>query len=192
MDIREAKLALRSAITERLARLNPKDRSAESRSLCRRILEALSKESTTLCAYYPLADEADIRSLLQEIPMRGSALYLPRKEGPHFVFRMMESADALAPDDFGIPAPPADAPLLEPSDLAIALVPGRAFDRAGRRLGRGNGGYDIWIRRQRKENPATRFWGVALECQIVQEVPMEEHDEIVDAIVTARGFMKTR
>lgn len=190
MDPREEKSLLRNAIKERLARMSAKDRSAESRSLCRRILESLPKGLIGIAAYYPLTDEADIRPLLKELPTRGHSLHLPRKEGPHFVFRRMESVEALAPDDFGIPAPPATAPLLEPRELAIALVPGRAFDSSGHRLGRGNGGYDIWIRQQRKENPATRFWGVALECQIVQELPMEAHDETVDAIVTARGLQQ--
>ena len=130
-------------------------------------------------------------ALLTEIPARGHALYLPRKEGPHFVFRKIESVDALLPDDFKIPAPTADSPLLKPSNCAVVLVPARAFDRSGNRLGRGNGGYDIWIRKQRKENPKTQFWGIALECQVVQEIPMEVHDERVDAIVTARGLQNT-
>ena len=30
--------------------------------------------------------------------------------------------------------------------------------------------------------------GIALECQIVDTVPMEAHDEKVDALVTARGL----
>ena len=191
MDPRAAKSQLRAAIDERLQRLSDKDRSAESRSLCRRILEALPKEPSIICAFYPLKDEADIRPLLQEIIARGYALYLPRKEGKHFVFRRVGSMEALQPDDFRVPAPTADAPLLKPEDCAVALVPGRAFDRKGNRLGRGNGGYDIWIREQRKKNPKTAFWGVALECQTAQEIPMEAHDERVDAVITARGIVKS-
>ena len=30
------------------------------------------------------------------------------------------------------------------------LIPGRAFDAKGNRLGRGNGGYDKWIAEQRE------------------------------------------
>lgn len=168
-----------------------KDRSAESRSLCKRILESLPEEPSIICAFYPMGDEVDIRTLLAELPDRGHTVYLPRKEGKHFVFRKMVDSDDLPPDEFGIPAPPADAPLLEPGDLAIALIPGRAYDKKGNRMGRGNGGYDIWIRAQRNENPKTQFWGVCFECQVVHDIPMEAHDERVDAIVTARGMGKS-
>jgi 5-formyltetrahydrofolate cyclo-ligase len=64
------------------------------------------------------------------------------------------------------------------------LVPGRAFTKAGGRLGRGGGTYDRWINAQRKKNPATRFIGVCFRCQIIKELPMEEHDEKVDEVVT--------
>ena len=188
MDPKAAKADLRAAIKDRLARLSAKDRSAESRSLCKRILEMLPNVPITLCAYYPLSDEADILPIIGELQKRGDRIFLPAHETGKLVFRQMSSIENLIPGDFGIPEPPLDAPRLHPHDLSIALLPGRAFDRKGNRLGRGNGGYDIWIRKQRKENPATQFWGVALECQIVQEIPMEGHDERVDAIVTARGI----
>ena len=198
MGAQEAKSQLRRAIKERLARLGTKDRAVESRSLCKRILESLPEAPVTICAFHPMGDEVDIRSLFTELLVRGYAVYLPRKEGKHFVFRKMESLERLQPDDFRIPSPPEDAPLLEPGDLALALIPGRAFDRKGNRMGRGNGGYDIWIRKQRQAQaslPAEKkaqFWGVALECQIVQEVPMEAHDETVDLVITPRGSIKNQ
>ncbi|MFA7682254.1 MAG: 5-formyltetrahydrofolate cyclo-ligase, partial [Candidatus Peribacteraceae bacterium] len=73
-----------------------------------------------------------------------------------------------------------------------ALIPGRAFDRDGNRLGRGNGSYDHWIREQRTANPQTKIWGIAFECQIVPIVPTEEHDERVDALITARGLIHVK
>ncbi len=188
VDPRESKSQLRQAIKDRLARLSARDRSAGSRSLCRRILEALPPAPIGICAYYPLSDEADILPVFGELQKRGDIIYLPAHEAGKLVFRTMTSIEDLVPGDFGIPEPPTDAERPEPEDLDIILVPGRAYDRAGRRLGRGNGGYDIWIRKQRAENSKTQFWGIALECQIVQDIPMEAHDETVDAIVTARGL----
>jgi len=55
------------------------------------------------------------------------------------------------------------------------------------RLGRGNGGYDHWIEKQRDVNPDTRMIGVAFECQIVNEVPIDAHDEKMDEVITDRG-----
>lgn len=69
-------------------------------------------------------------------------------------------------------------------------MPGLAFDRAGRRLGRGGGYYDKFIAaaRRRAEQrgwPAPLLVALAFRAQLVGEVPVEEHDARVDAIVTA-------
>lgn len=190
MDPREVKSRLRNAIRERLASLGAKDRSAESRSLCRRILEALSESPIVICAYYPLSDEADILPIFGELQKRGNRIFLPAHDGGKLVFRAMTAIEDLIAGEFGIPEPTRSAEELRPDDLAIALIPARAFDRRGNRLGRGNGGYDMWIRTQRAANPRSQFWGVALECQIVQDIPMEAHDEPVDGVITARGLQK--
>lgn len=188
MDPREAKFRMRLAIKERLSRLSAKDRSSESRSLRRRILESLPQGPITLCAYYPLSDEADILPLFGEMRKRCSRIFLPAHDDGKLTFREMTAIEDLVIGKFGIPEPPRSAEELKPDDLAVALVPGRAFDCNGRRLGRGNGGYDAWIRRQRNENQRAQCWGVALGCQIVQEIPVEAHDEQMDAVITARGL----
>lgn len=190
MHIRDQKSHLRQAIRERLAKLPEKERLAEGRTLCRELLNILPKEPFTLCAYFPLKDEADMRPLLLALLQRGCALYLPRFEGKTFVFRKAENLQELPKGILNIPEPAEDAPLLDPLSLAYALIPARAYTPSGERLGRGNGGYDHWIRAQRAAHPKTVFIGVALECQIVREMPTEEHDERVDMVVTARGRMK--
>ncbi len=185
----EAKKLLRQSIAERLARLSPKDRAAESRSVCRRVMENLPTPPLCVCAYIPLKDEVDIHPLLEELLATNYELYLPRFEGK-LVFRRATDLKTLTKGKFDIPEPPADAAMLDPQAETVVLVPGRAFTRDGQRMGRGNGGYDIWIRGQRKANPATQFWGVCFEHQVVNEVPMEGHDERVDATVTARMIIR--
>ena len=187
MDIQRSKVELRLAIKDRLSRLSPKDRIAENRSLSKRILEAIPADAKDVCAYAALADEADMHEAILELLKCGHRIFLPRAEGGGTAFRRVTDLSALKLGRFGILEPDDSAPLLDPKALSIALIPGRAFDRKGNRLGRGNGGYDIWMARQRKENPATQFWGIALECQIVQEIPAEAHDQTVDTIITARG-----
>lgn len=186
MDLREEKALLRQRIQERLQQMDAKQRAAEGRSVCRRILEHLPTAPCSICAYVPLITEVDVRPMLEEILKRGNALYLPRFEGK-LTFRRAEHLKDLKPGALKIPEPPEDAEELDPKMLDIALIPGRAFDRQGHRLGRGNGGYDVWITEQRKANPKTLFWGIAFEMQIVDRVPTEAHDAAVDEILTARG-----
>ncbi len=74
--------------------------------------------------------------------------------------------------------------------LELVVMPGLAFDRAGRRLGRGGGYYDKFIaaaRRRAEERgwPQPLLVALSFRAQLVGEVPVEAHDARVDAIVTA-------
>lgn len=189
MHIRDQKKHLRDSIADRISRISDKHRRAESRSLCKRIVENIPSPPLTICAYMPLKSEADITPLLHQLLKRGDRLYLPVFKENKLMFRLSTNLNELVPGKLNILEPNDTAPELDPTTLDIALVPARAFDRKGFRLGRGNGGYDKWIRPQRAVNPRTKFWGIALECQVLNEVPREEHDEKVDQIITARGFV---
>lgn len=190
MDVAQQKADLRADVRRRLAGLPPKERSQESRSLCRRLKELLPSPPITLCAFAPLRSEPDIFSLLQERLEQEDRIYLPRVEGGRIVFRRITDLRSLEAGAFNILEPSPEAAALDPSLLQHALIPGVAFDRKGNRLGRGNGGYDHWIRGQRSLNPRAVFWGVCFECQLMQDVPIEAHDERVDNIVTARGLFR--
>ena len=170
--------------------MNSKERAAESRSICRRILPLIPKGST-VTAYYPLKTEVDLRSLLQEFKKENIKVFLPVFDGRTLIFREFSNESELAKGELHILEPPHSSPLLDPQSLDFALVPARAFDESGWRLGRGNGGYDLWIRKQRALNPHTKIFGIAFECQVLRSVPREEHDERVDGIITARGLMET-
>jgi 5-formyltetrahydrofolate cyclo-ligase len=193
MDPKAAKERLRNAIKERLSKMTSGDKAAEGRSVSRRIIDALPKEPVAIALYVPMPSEVDISLLLTHLFKHGYPVYLPRGEKHGFTYRLAESMEVLTKGErFGVPEPSDDAPILDPTDLAIAIVPARAYNKFGHRLGRGNGGYDIWIATQRKANPKTRFWGVCLDCQLVREIPMEAHDATVDAVVTPRELMEAQ
>lgn len=65
--------------------------------------------------------------------------------------------------------------------IDIAIIPGIAFDEKGGRIGTGKGYYDKLIPRL---SITTRKVALALECQLIQQVPMESHDKHVDIIIT--------
>jgi 5-formyltetrahydrofolate cyclo-ligase len=187
MHIQEEKQNLRLSVKERILRMKPEELAAEGRSLTRRILEALPPPPITICAYYPLKDEANTSALLAELLRRGDHVFLPRFRDGALMFVALTDLATLSPGALGIPEPPPDAAPLQESHLDIVIVPGRAFDAKGYRIGRGNGGYDKWISKQRLINPSTQYWAAALDCQIVREVPHEPHDEKMDKVITARG-----
>ena len=92
--------------------------------------------------------------------------------------------DILEPDAFGIPAPPQEAEAVLPD---LVITPLLAFDRHGGRLGQGAGHYDRAIANLRRAKPVFVL-GLAYAGQEVEELPMEPHDQRLDAILTETGY----
>jgi len=65
--------------------------------------------------------------------------------------------------------------------IDIAIIPGVAVDEKGGRLGAGDGYYDRLIP---KLPITTRKVSLALEDQVVPQIPAESHDKHVDIIIT--------
>lgn len=190
MDPRSEKEALRASLKERLKRLSDGDREREGRSLSKRILQTLPPEPGVLCVFYPMrGSEADIRDLFPTLLERGWKLFFPRFEGAGFSFRRATSVDGLVPGKYGLMEPTGDDEKLGIADVTVAIIPGLGFDPAGGRIGRGNGGYDMWLRELRAKNPAAAVWGVALDCQMVTMIPREAHDQTMDLVITPRGVI---
>ena len=173
MHISEQKERLRKDIKKRIDDLDDDARRAEGRTLSRVLLEHIPKGST-ICAYFPLKTEVDIQLLLKELLKRGDTLYLPvfDEKGLRMIYRKVDNLTHLPPGTFSIPEPPEEAEELGSKHVDIVLVPGRAFDSSGNRLGRGSGGYDQWLTWYKSQHPDTLLWGTCLQCQLVDAVPM--------------------
>lgn len=186
MHISEQKTILRQEIKKRIEEMTDGERRAEGRTVSRVLLEKIPKGST-ICGYFPLKSEVDIQLLLKELLTRGDTVYLPvyNKQKNQMIYRKAESLADLPAGEFTIPEPPEGAEELGEKAVDIILVPGRAFTMNGHRLGRGSGGYDQWLSWYRNLHPHIPFWGVAFQCQIVREVPVEAHDVQLDEVVTA-------
>jgi 5,10-methenyltetrahydrofolate synthetase len=68
-----------------------------------------------------------------------------------------------------------------PEQIDLVLVPGLAFSKDRHRLGRGGGYFDRLLSGRAK----TAFkLGICFGFQVVDQIPTEEHDVIVDAVAT--------
>ncbi len=175
---------------QRLQELKPEVRDAESRSICRRILENLPPAPLSICIYHALSSEASLAMLLPALWDRGDSVFLARFLSGKLSFGQIEEETTLLKGMLGILEPPLDA--LSPSveGIDLVLTPGLAFDRTGARLGRGNGGYDKWFALLKGVNSHVRIWGIALDCQMLPELPTEAHDVRMNAVVTPREFIR--
>ena len=68
-------------------------------------------------------------------------------------------------------------------------MPLLAFDARGYRLGYGGGYYDRTLQALRAKR-ATIAVGYAFAAQRVLEVPIDEHDQRLDAIITEMGVVR--
>jgi 5-formyltetrahydrofolate cyclo-ligase len=66
-------------------------------------------------------------------------------------------------------------------ELDLIMVPGVAFDRRGGRTGHGKGYYDKLLEHARPETPLV---ALAFECQMFDEIPMQDHDVFMDLVLT--------
>ena len=85
-----------------------------------------------------------------------------------------------------MPSPPASAPEVLPNLLITPLL---AFDRKGGRLGQGGGHYDRTLANLRRQRPVFVL-GVAFAGQEIDAVPVADHDQRLDAIVTETEFIE--
>ena len=145
-------------------------------------------ESGNIAGYWPIADEIDVRPLLERLAQIGRSLSLPCVPGPNepLVFREWLPGNALAAGPFGTQQPVEDATIAGPSVLLIPLL---AFDAAGGRLGYGGGYYDRTLAALRKDGHIIAI-GVAYAGQEIGCVPPESSDQFLDWIATVSGFRK--
>ena len=70
------------------------------------------------------------------------------------------------------------------------LLPGLAVDNRGVRLGRGGGSYDRVLRRLETAGTRPALVVVLYANEVVDTVPREPHDHLVDAAVTPEGIRR--
>lgn len=108
---------------------------------------------------------------------------LPRIRARALEFVRIDAWEALVPAAYGVLAPPHEGTPERLGDGDVAVVPGVAFDELGRRLGRGGGYYDRAF-----SGAGPQLIGAAFSLQVVEEVPVDSRDRVMDAIVTERGL----
>lgn len=138
--------------------------------------------------YRPIGSELDPQPLLDMLKRHGARPALPATSARDeaMAFRLWDAGVRLEPDAFGIPAPPPFAPVVAP-DLVIAPLLG--FDRRGGRLGQGAGHYDRTLANLRASKPVFVI-GLAFSGQELAELPMEAHDQRLDAILTETDYIE--
>lgn len=191
---KDEKQKVRKTAQAALAALDRKHRTAAAAAACTNLSAApYWKEAGSILAYLAFGSELDADPVIKSALDEGKQVYVPKVRGELMSFHRVESLEGpFEKGVFGIREPLADAAVWElfssPGPTLI-LVPGLAFDMKGRRLGRGGGYYDRFISGIRHESrikgkQAPLCIGFAYKELVIDEVPVEENDEIIDGLIT--------
>ena len=188
--MRAEKQRLRTVLRRQRSALSAQEVEKNSQQIATRLLaRSIFYQARQLMLYSSDENEVETDGLWQAARREGKYVYYPRisadKQAIEFVRRQAE--DHLIPGIFDILIPPGEDLLTGVSKTDLVLLPGVGFDRAGHRLGRGRGYYD---RALRDLLAGALRVGLAYDYQIVAHIPIDEHDERVDYIVTEKRLIE--
>ena len=187
MEIAEGKAALRGEMRAIRKSIGEQSRARAAEALVQRLVTLPGvRHARCIGVYHACGSELSL----------GPSIAALRQQNPQLaiVYPLVVSDEAMvyarfAPeDDTAILANPAvritNIPherVVATEELDIALVPGIAFDKQGRRLGQGGGYYDRILPHLKPEAVAI---GIAFDEQVIAEVPVGTHDRRVNYILT--------
>jgi 5-formyltetrahydrofolate cyclo-ligase len=153
-----AKTELRDEMRRQLREMPPEDRQSLSDEICERVMRLPQfQEAQSVVLFSPLPSEPIITPLKLDCDAR---------HVPSFV--IPQSART-------------ESELHLPEAMDLILVPGLAFSRDRHRLGRGGGFFDRIL----AGRAAGAFKiGVCFSFQLLDSIPREAHDILMDAVVT--------
>ncbi|MCB1277065.1 MAG: 5-formyltetrahydrofolate cyclo-ligase [Prosthecobacter sp.] len=177
---------------ERLRALSPAFMTEASRRIAAHILHHLEgnvrlNAGCHVALFGGLKNEPDLVShLLPELDAVGAGACFFHIEQHFLQPRQVHAPDDLQRGHMNVWEPRDHCPALDITALDVVLVPGLAFTRDGVRLGRGGGYYDRLL-----AHPTFRAQcvAVAFDCQIIDQIPAESHDQRVHQLITESGLI---
>lgn len=184
MSISGEKAALRAQLRARLSQSDPAENAACDVRITQLVLSLPAFQAAErVFAYCSVVPEVDTHAILAQARRRGKTVALPVTQ-PDGQMQFARYDGALVPGRYGIPEPPRSAQILLPQPGDLMLVPALAYDRAGRRLGRGGGYYDRFL--ARVDCCAV---GLIRAAFLLDALPAEWNDVPVSAVITEDGVL---
>lgn len=185
-DIQEKKRDIRNHIAKLLGAISDKDLTEYTSKIENRLFEfANFLEAKIILLYIHHNSEVNTREIIKRSFDYHKIVVLPAFNPEKFEMKLfkVDNLDAdliLGTRDIQEPHP-SSCKHISIDVIDIAIIPGVAFDEKGGRIGSGEGYYDRLI----PNLPVTtRKVALALESQLIQQVPMGSNDKHVDIIIT--------
>ncbi len=151
----------------------------------KRLYESLLyKNSSFIFIYVSLNNEVNTHDIIKESLKNGKRICVPKvksiKEGME-ALEIKDFSELVECGTYKILEPKNFENKVDPKEIDLAILPGLAFDNEGGRLGYGGGFYDRFLPKLKNESPKI---ALAYDFQMVNSVPRDFHDILVDEIIT--------
>ncbi len=190
-EIQVTKSQIRSDIANALAALSEKEILEKTKAVEKRLFDfANFLEAKVALMYVNNNNEVATSDILRRTHVYNKIIVLPAYNTETYSMTLMK-VDSLEKDlsdgPRGILEPNSERCKVVPIDrIDIAIVPAVALDEKGGRIGSGQGYYDRLIP---ELSITTRKVALALEEQIIPQVPLESHDKHIDIIITDKRII---
>jgi 5-formyltetrahydrofolate cyclo-ligase len=183
------KAQLRRTLLNRLHALPSEQRSERSRRACQNLVSIEPFQSaSTVMMFVSLPHEVDTSEAILHAWQLGKVVAVPKIswEQRHMIPVQINSLETgFSTSEFGLRNPIAGVPVPF-EDIDLVVTPALGFDKKGNRLGRGGSYYDRFFA---NDQLRALKCGFAFAEQIVDSIPVAEHDLPVDMLVTDEGVI---
>ncbi len=136
-----------------------------------------------LC-YVSVGSEVDTSIIIDSLLSIGKRVAVPHCKIGIMDFYEITSKDDLVKGAYGIPTVDVNkSNKITEFGCSLCIVPALSFDKSGCRLGYGGGYYDRFL-----SDKSIDTLGLCYEDCISESLPAEEHDIIINSILTENGF----
>ncbi|MDQ7002571.1 MAG: 5-formyltetrahydrofolate cyclo-ligase [Ghiorsea sp.] len=180
------KKQLRLYLNQQRQQLSQADRQCYSTQISQHLLPYLQlKGVQQLLVYKALPFEVSTDDLLY---VSGISCFVPRMlEDVCMQWVKVDKSTVWVKAAFGI-LEPEQGEIWQPNpQQTMMLCPLLGFDRSGHRLGMGKGYFDRWL--ATFGHAVDEQVGLAFSCQELPNIPIEQHDALLQTIITEKGII---
>lgn len=178
------KKEIRSRILLRLKTQKEEDRERKSKAIKNKLFRYRAFKKAKIAMFYvSFAGEVNTQEMIKEAQESGKIVAVPFCKGNSRAIYpcLLGRNPKLKKGPYGV-CEPAIKRRIDLRDIDIVIVPGIAFDKEGRRLGRGRGCYDWFLKKVPKGTPSV---GLAFDFQILPFIPATKTDCNVSKVLFA-------
>lgn len=184
----EIKKKLREKIRAQIRAFSPEEKARSDARIFRAVLSLpLYQRAKVIFVYVSLDWEIDTHALIKEALSSGKTVAVPKclPGGRMEVYRLKDFHQLKA-QMLGILEPEEGADKIAEERLELALIPCLSCTRDGIRLGQGGGYYDRFL----AGTPWIDKVALCRESLLSANLPCEEHDVRMDAVLTETAFLR--